>query len=126
MVEDWPLATMDYQTIKPSEVHPTNIFRERHEFIGQTVSINHAPEQKWYYLDRQMPEEVTLIKIWDNKEDVARCKAALQFEMRHDADCPQCVPTVHSSTRMDLKRKCRGRVLKLGAWYFMRTRDRRL
>ncbi|KAL1604780.1 hypothetical protein SLS60_004320 [Paraconiothyrium brasiliense] len=72
MVEDWPLATMDYQTMKPSEVHPTDIFRERHDFMGQTVSINYSPEQKWYYLDKQTPEEVTLIKIWDNKEDVAR------------------------------------------------------
>jgi hypothetical protein len=63
---------MDYQTLGSSEVHPTNIFRERLDFLGQTVGINYSPDQKWYYLDKQSPEEVTLIKIWDNQEDVAR------------------------------------------------------
>jgi hypothetical protein len=74
IVEDWPLATMSYQSIKLSEVHPTNIFRERYDFVGQTIGINYSSDQKWYYLDKQTPEDVTLIKIWDNKEDVARCK----------------------------------------------------
>lgn len=86
MVEDWPLATMDYQTVKPPEVHATNIFRERHDFIGQTVSINHSPEQKWYYLDNQTPEEVTLIKIWDNQEDLAKRERCLPFRMETIAD----------------------------------------
>ena len=72
-MEDWPLATMDYQTLQSSHVHPTNIFRQRDDFVGQTVSINYSTEQKWYYLSHQTPDEVTLIKIWDNKEDVAKC-----------------------------------------------------
>jgi len=63
---------MDYQTLKSSHVHPTNIYRQKHDFLGQTVSINHSTEQKWYYLSHQTPDEVTLIKIWDNKEDVAK------------------------------------------------------
>jgi hypothetical protein len=50
--------------------------------MGQTVSVNHSPEQKWYYLEKQTPEEVILIKIWDNKEDVARCKNDLYFQMK--------------------------------------------
>jgi hypothetical protein len=74
MVEDWPLATMDYQTMKQSEIHPTNIFKERNEFMGQTVGINYSPDQRWYYLHRQTPEEVTMIKIWDSKDDVAKCR----------------------------------------------------
>jgi hypothetical protein len=65
---------MDFQSIDSSEIHATNIFRERHDFIGQTVGVNYSPSQKWYYLHRQAPEEVTLIKIWDNETDVARCK----------------------------------------------------
>ncbi|KAF2179239.1 methyltransferase [Zopfia rhizophila CBS 207.26] len=80
LVEDWPLATMDYQTVKPSEVHPTNIFKQKNDFIGQTVGINHSPDQKWYYLNQQSPEEVTLIKIWDNKEDAARLCAHCAFQ----------------------------------------------
>jgi len=58
--------------MKPTEVHPTDIFRQRHDWIGQTVSVNYSPSQKWYYLDKQTPEEVTLIKIWDSEEGVAK------------------------------------------------------
>lgn len=68
---------MDYRTLKPTNVHPTNIFRERYDFVGQTVSISYHDEQDWFYLDKQTPEEVTLIKIWDSKEDVARCEYGL-------------------------------------------------
>ncbi|KAF2014418.1 methyltransferase [Aaosphaeria arxii CBS 175.79] len=80
VVEDWPLAMMDFRSMKPSEVHPTNIFRQAHDFIGQTVGINYSPEQKWYYLEKQTPEEVTLIKIWDNKDDVANMCAHSAFQ----------------------------------------------
>lgn len=65
---------MDYRTMPPETVHPTNIFKEREEFVGQTVGVNYSPEQQWYYLEKQTPEEVTMIKIWDNKENVAKCK----------------------------------------------------
>lgn len=74
-VQDWPLALMDYRSIKDSEIHPTSIFKERFEMQGQTVSINHSDDQQWFYLDQQEPTEVTFIKIWDNKEDVAKSKS---------------------------------------------------
>lgn len=57
--------------MKQSEVHPTNIFREKVDIVGQTVSVNHSKDQQWFYIDRQNTNEMTLIKIWDNKEDVA-------------------------------------------------------
>jgi hypothetical protein len=63
---------MDYQSIKQSEIHPTSIYREKKEMQGQTVSVCHSPEQKWYYLDRQTPEETTFIKIWDSEDGVAK------------------------------------------------------
>ncbi|KAF3058426.1 hypothetical protein GL218_05723 [Daldinia childiae] len=72
VVEDWPLALMDYRSAKTSEIHPTNIFKEKVELQGQTVSINYSEDQKWYYLDQQRSDEVTFIKIWDNKEGVAK------------------------------------------------------
>ncbi len=71
---------MDYQSMQASQVHPTNIFRERHEFVGQTIGINYCSDQKWYYLDKQSPEEVTIIKIWDNRKDVARCEFTLSLQ----------------------------------------------
>jgi hypothetical protein len=65
---------MDYRSIKPSDIHPTSIFKERMEIQGQTVSIGHDQNQKWYYLDSQRTNEVTFIKIWDSKDDVAKRK----------------------------------------------------
>ncbi|OTA66119.1 hypothetical protein K449DRAFT_325987 [Hypoxylon sp. EC38] len=69
-VEEWPLATMDGRSLKDAHVHPTNIFKDQYDLQGQTVSITYSPEQRWYYLDHQNTDEVTFIKIWDNKEDV--------------------------------------------------------
>ncbi|KAF2259675.1 methyltransferase [Lojkania enalia] len=94
IVEDWALAVMDYRTAKASEIHPTNIFKERYELMGQTVSVNHSPGQKWYYLDRQAMEECTLIKIWDSKEDVARLCAHCAFPNPNapaDAACRESI-----------------------------------
>lgn len=71
-VTDWPLAVMNYQTLSPSHIHPTSLFSIREELQGQTVGINYSPDQRWYYLEKQRPDEVTLVKIWDNKEDVSR------------------------------------------------------
>ncbi|CAI6334288.1 unnamed protein product [Periconia digitata] len=79
IVEDWPLAVMDYQSLKQSEIHPTNIYKEKKEVQGQTVSVCHSLDQKWFYLDRQTPEETTLIKIWDSSEDVAKMCAHCAF-----------------------------------------------
>ena len=69
-VEEWPLATMDGRSLKEGHVHPTNIFKHQYSLQGQTVSISYSPEQRWFYLDRQNTDEVTFIKIWDNKDDV--------------------------------------------------------
>jgi hypothetical protein len=79
IVEDWPLAMMDFQSIKSAQVHPTNIFRQREDSTGQTVGINYSLEQKWYYLEEQTPEEVTLIKIWDNEDGVANSEFYPRF-----------------------------------------------
>ncbi|KAH8197404.1 hypothetical protein TruAng_008427 [Truncatella angustata] len=65
--------------LKASDIHPTSIFRERHEMQGQTVSINYSPDQQWHYLDRQKTSEVTFIKIWDNSDDVAKLCAHCAF-----------------------------------------------
>jgi hypothetical protein len=62
--------------MKPSEIHPTSIFKARYEMQGQTVSINYSPDQHWYYLSEQRVIEATFIKIWDSKEDVAKSAPA--------------------------------------------------
>lgn len=68
-VQDWPLATMDYQTVNTSDMHTCDLLRGDAEKRGQTVTFTHDPAQKWYYLDQQRTDEVTVIKIWDNSKD---------------------------------------------------------
>ncbi|KAH7303236.1 O-methyltransferase-domain-containing protein [Stachybotrys elegans] len=73
-VQDWPLATMDYQTVRPDEMYPCDLLRGENEFRGQTATFTHSANQKWYYLDKQRTNEVTVIKIWDsNSDETARC-----------------------------------------------------
>lgn len=77
---------MDYRSIQPSEIHPTNIFKERFEMQGQTVSINYSETQKWYYLRGQQTSEVTFIKIWDSKDhhDVAKRELSNQLPLGYE------------------------------------------
>ncbi|GIJ88191.1 hypothetical protein Asppvi_007109 [Aspergillus pseudoviridinutans] len=70
-VQDWPLAMMDCTTLAKASIHPTQLYRNRFELRGETVSISHRKDQRWYYLDRQKTDEITFIKIWDSKEGVS-------------------------------------------------------
>ncbi|KAL6788103.1 methyltransferase [Trichoderma camerunense] len=69
-VVDWPLATMDYRSCDPDLIYPTDLLDKADGYRGQTVTFGHSDKQKWYYLDGHRTDEVTLIKIWDNKNDV--------------------------------------------------------
>ncbi|GIK07522.1 hypothetical protein Aspvir_003188 [Aspergillus viridinutans] len=81
-VEDWPLATMDYRTCDPNLIYPTDLLDKADDYRGQTVTFGHADEQRWYYLDHQRTDEVTMIKIWDNQEGVeAKQKAASSADL---------------------------------------------
>jgi hypothetical protein len=66
---DWPLATMDFRSLSASDIHPVDLWRHQYEERGQTVAFTHANSQKWYYLDKHRTDEVTMIKIWDSKDD---------------------------------------------------------
>ncbi|RWA08683.1 hypothetical protein EKO27_g6418 [Xylaria grammica] len=65
-VVDWPLAQMDYATLDAENVHPCDLWRGQYEERGQTVTIEHNANQKWWYLEGHRPDEVTLLKIWDS------------------------------------------------------------
>jgi hypothetical protein len=97
-VKDWPLAMMDYRSVKPENQHPTDLWRHQFELRGQTVSFSHDEGQKWYYLDGHQSDEVTFIKIWDSKKDVvAKCKFSecdgLCFDAKSNSLSPCCIPT---------------------------------
>jgi hypothetical protein len=73
---------MDGRSLKDENVHATNLFKGLYQLQGQTVSVSHDPEQRWYYLDHQSTEEVTFIKIWDSKEDVEAKSTCIQPKMQ--------------------------------------------
>lgn len=65
---------MDYQSVKPSDMYPCDLLKQDYEERGQTATFTYSDQQKWYYLDKQKTNEVTVIKIWDNKtEGVSKC-----------------------------------------------------
>ncbi|KAK5637664.1 hypothetical protein RRF57_013379 [Xylaria bambusicola] len=68
-VVDWPLAQMDFTTLDAAHVHPCDLWRGKYEERGQTVTIEHHPNQKWWYLEGHRSDEVTLLKIWDSCSD---------------------------------------------------------
>lgn len=77
---DWPLATMDFQTLSQSDVHNCDLWRHQFEERGQTVTYTQNEAQKWYYLDKHEVDEVTMIKIWDSKDgQTANSKSFLRL-----------------------------------------------
>jgi hypothetical protein len=65
---------MDYQTVKASDMYPCDLLRHEDEERGQTATFTYRDEHEWYYLNKQLNSEVTVIKIWDSKTDgVSKC-----------------------------------------------------
>ncbi|KAH9942228.1 uncharacterized protein BXZ73DRAFT_87881 [Epithele typhae] len=56
---------------------------------GETYGVRHNPQQKWYYLRDQAPDEVTLIKCYDPDETLARLMPHTAFE---DETSPKDTP----------------------------------
>jgi len=65
-----PLAVSDWRALDPKDLVSTrHIYPDRE---GSTFSVSYNPNHRWWYLSGQTPDEVTLIKCFDSKEDVAR------------------------------------------------------
>lgn len=67
-IEDWPLALCDGSTLEGSDLIPCDHVTEK--FATDTIYPLRNPRQKWYYLNRQTPEEAILFKNFDSAEDV--------------------------------------------------------
>ncbi len=72
---------MDYRSVSSMNIHPCDLWKHEYEERGQTVCFSHAEGQKWYYLGGHRTDEITMIKIWDNNEDVIGKREFLQFSM---------------------------------------------
>ncbi|GAA5905821.1 hypothetical protein JCM6882_000469 [Rhodosporidiobolus microsporus] len=65
--QDCPLAYMDYRTLSPSDLRPTDlILSNEGNRKGENYSVLHNPTQKWYFLSDQRPSECVVFKIYDS------------------------------------------------------------
>lgn len=67
-IEDWPLALCDGSTLEGSDLIPCDHVTEK--FATDTIYPLRNPRQKWYYLNKQTPEEAILFKNFDSADDV--------------------------------------------------------
>ncbi|KAI0036309.1 hypothetical protein K488DRAFT_76091 [Vararia minispora EC-137] len=84
-----PLAVADFRTIdREKDLVAARLIYEDRE--GETFSVKHNPNLKWYYLADQTPDEVILIKCWDSDTTKALLTPHTAFkDSTSPADAPQ-------------------------------------
>ena len=71
-IYDRPLALCDGSTISREDLVLCDHVTQR--YVAETTYLLRNPQQKWYYLDQQRPDEVLLFKNFDSDESVkAQC-----------------------------------------------------
>jgi len=69
-VQDVPLAYCDYRSLDTNDLVTTELrFADR---ASETYSLKYNPNQRWYFLDQQQPNEVLLMKIYESASDGAQ------------------------------------------------------
>lgn len=68
---------LDWQTVKAGDMFPCDLLKGEFEERGQTATFVNSAGHKWYYLDKHLTNEITMIKIWDNstEEKTSTCKS---------------------------------------------------
>lgn len=60
-----PLTVAQAQSVAEEDLVPIGLIYEKRQ--GETLAVKHRDTQKWFYKYHQTPEEVLLIKCFDNK-----------------------------------------------------------
>lgn len=72
-VDEWPLAVCDGTTVSPEDLIETDSIRQRN--VSTHYYARYDPGQRWYFLDRQTPDEALVFKHFDSKPCIeAPCK----------------------------------------------------
>jgi hypothetical protein len=67
-VEDWSLALCDFQTLDIKEdLVPIDVVDPH--YIEEAFEVTQSSKQKWYYLSKYRPDDVVLLKMFDNATD---------------------------------------------------------
>ncbi|KAI0153294.1 hypothetical protein GGR57DRAFT_513129 [Xylariaceae sp. FL1272] len=88
-VEQWPLAVCDGRTVKFEDLVETDSIQQ-----GSNSSVyyaKYAAGQKWYYLDRQTPEEALIFKHFDSDPGVS-ASYTVHASIRQDSQRADAMP----------------------------------
>ncbi|KAJ2987498.1 hypothetical protein NUW58_g4472 [Xylaria curta] len=80
-VEEWALAVCDGTTVEPDDLVETDSVRQGS--ISTNYYVKYAPEQEWYYLERQTPDEALIFKHFDSEPGI-QAPYALHASIRQD------------------------------------------
>ncbi|KAK0624007.1 hypothetical protein B0T14DRAFT_517387 [Immersiella caudata] len=69
-IEDNPLAVCDTRTIEPSDLVLTDRIFPNNEYT--LYLVKHSQKQRWHWLSKQTPSELTLMMMYDSKPGAAR------------------------------------------------------
>jgi hypothetical protein len=72
-IEDNPLAVCDTRTIEPSDLVLTDRIFPNNEYT--LYLVKHSQKQRWHWLSKQTPSELTLMMMYDSKPGAARCES---------------------------------------------------
>jgi len=72
-LHDFPLTFCDWRSIDVKrDYKPADLIFPH--YIGEQYLVTHHPDHRWHFLSGQQTNEFTLLKCWDNRADVARCR----------------------------------------------------
>jgi hypothetical protein len=78
-VEQLPLALCDARSISTKELIPSDLVYQH--MVGETYSLLHNPDHRWYFFPHLQPDEPLLLKIYDSLTDgTARLTAHTAFD----------------------------------------------
>ncbi|KAI1429100.1 hypothetical protein F5Y12DRAFT_729625 [Xylaria sp. FL1777] len=80
-VDEWALAVCDGTTVKPEDLVETDSVRQGS--VSTNYYAKYAPEQRWYYLKHQSPEEALIFKHFDSEPGI-RAPYALHASIRQE------------------------------------------
>lgn len=75
-VDEWGLAVCDGTTVSPDDLVETDSVRRGS--VSTHYYVRYNPRQRWYFLDRQTPDEALIFKHFDSKPGIeAPCETEI-------------------------------------------------
>ncbi|KAL4864436.1 hypothetical protein BDV12DRAFT_201130 [Aspergillus spectabilis] len=69
-LRDWPLALCDMRTVSREDIVEADLISPG--FQGENMFLYFSPHPKFYFRDRQSPDEVWIFKQFDSMDGVAK------------------------------------------------------